>query len=93
MKERLSYKGEKKVYNPRIRETRIHDLHAMKEFTRKPMTVLVDEALSIYLANFMTSPEYTAFCEQIEKGIDELTDREPNNDDYEDLGNYLDNYS
>lgn len=89
MKERLSYKGERKVYQPRIRQTRIHDLHTMAEFTGKPMTVLLDGILAVGLANFMTSPEYTAFCEHIERQIDERLEEDRNNDDYEDLSNWL----
>lgn len=65
------------MYQPRIRADRIHDLHEVKIFTRKPMTVILDEALSIYLANFMTSPEYTAWCEQTERRMEEDRDREP----------------
>ncbi len=91
MKERINRKVDKRVYQPRIRAIRIKDLHAMKEFTKRPMTVLVDEALSIYLANFMTSPEYEAWCEQIERRIDEMREEEPNTDEWEDLSTYLDN--
>lgn len=55
------------------------------------MTVLVDEALSIFLANFITSPEYTAWCESIERGVEERMMEEPNNDDYEDLSTFIEN--
>lgn len=89
--ERLSRKDDKAVYQPKIRAARIHDLHLMREFTHKPMTVLVDEALAVFLANFMTSPEYTAWCESIEQGIEERLTSEPNTDDYDDLSNYIDN--
>jgi hypothetical protein len=88
MKERINRKDDKRVYQPRIRAIRIKDLHEMKEFTRRPMTVLLDEALSIYLANFITSPEYVAWCEQIENGVDQRPNY--NADDYDDLSNYLD---
>lgn len=89
--ERLSRKDDKAVYQPKIRAARIRDLHRMKEFTRRPMTVLVDEALSIFLANFITSPEYTAWCESIERGVEERMMEEPNNDDYEDLSTFIEN--
>ena len=74
MKDRIIWGKEKRVYSPRIRQDRLQDLQAMREFTRRPITVLVDEALSIYLANFLTSSEYMAWCDQIERGIDELRD-------------------
>jgi hypothetical protein len=64
----------------------------MKVYTGRPMTALLDEALSVYLANFLTSPEYQAWCEHIERQIDEKLMEEPNNDDFEDLGTYLDPY-
>ena len=87
MKEKIRWGKEKRVYQPRIRSVRIHDLHNMKEFTHRPMTTLVDEALAMYLSSFLTSPEYTAFCEQIERGIDEQP--EPNTDEWEDLDSFL----
>lgn len=61
----------------------------MAEFTRKPMMVLVDEALALYLATFLASPEYTAFCEEIERGVDDRLNEEPNTDDYDDLSSWL----
>lgn len=71
----MKWSQEKRAYSPRIRLIRIRDLQAMKEFTGRPIAALVDEALAIYLANFLASPEYTAWCEQIENGMDELRDR------------------
>jgi len=90
--ERLCLKEDPRVYQPRIRAVRIRDLHEMKVVTHRPMTVLLDEALSIYLANFLTSPEYTEWCEHTERQIDERLDEEPDNDDFEDLSTYLDQY-
>jgi hypothetical protein len=88
--ERLNFKGEKRVYQPRIRATRIHDLYEMKVFTGRHMTVLLDEALSIYLSSFMTSPQYTQWCEHIERQVDELREKEPDTDSFEDLSTYFD---
>lgn len=91
MKERLTRKDEKRGYQPQIRSVRIKDLREMKEFTKRPMTVLVDEALSIYLSAFFTSPDYKAYEEAILKMEEEADENfdEPNNDDYEDLSNWL----
>lgn len=61
------------MYQPRIRAVRIRDLHAMKEYTNRPMTVLVDEALSIYLSAFLSSPDYLAF----QKNIGNVFDQSP----------------
>lgn len=71
----MKWGKENRVHQPRIRQIRMRDLQAMKEFTGQPITALVDEALAIYLANFLASLEYTAWCDQIEIGIDELRDR------------------
>ena len=93
MKERIDRKSDKRVYQPRIRSALVKDLHEMKEFTKRPMTVLLDEALGFYLLSFFSSPDYQAYQEALwkkEEEIDENLD-EPNNDDYEDLSTYLDN--
>lgn len=63
MKERISRDGGRRVYQPQIRESRVHDLYVMKVVTRKPMTVLLDEALSIYLATFFSSDDYKAYAD------------------------------
>ncbi len=91
MKERISRKNDKKVYQPRIRASRIKDLHEMKEFTNRPMTVLLDEALALYLSAFYSSPDYMAYQEAMWKKEEEADENfdEPNNDDYEDLSNWL----
>jgi hypothetical protein len=62
----------------------------MKEFTKRPMTVLLDEALSVYLSSFIASSEFTAWAEHIEREIDERRNQEPNTDDYEDMSSYYD---
>jgi len=55
------------------------------------MTVLLDEALSLYLSSFFSSPDYQAYQEALWKKEDEIDEEleEPNNDDYEDLSNWL----
>ena len=93
MVERISWKGDKGKYQPRIRSDRIKDLYRVKEFTSKPMTVLVDEALSLYLATFFTSPLYQRFAENLDRELeyqDNALEEDPNLDDYEDLSNYFD---
>jgi hypothetical protein len=91
MKEQINRKDDKRVYQPRIRASRIKDLHEMKEFTKRPMTVLVDEALSLYLAIFFSSPDYMGYQEAMWKREEEAADdfEGPNNDDYEDFGSYM----
>lgn len=90
MREKLSYRGEKKKpYQPRIRATRIHDLHTVKEYTGRHMTVLLDEALTLYLSGILTSPEFTAWSQHIEDEVDRRLEQEPNNDDYEDGSRYF----
>ncbi len=61
MKERISRKNDKRVYQPRIQAFRIKELYEMKELTKRPMTVLLDEALCLYLSTFFSSPDYQAF--------------------------------
>ncbi len=54
------------------------------------MTVLIDEALAIYLSTFFTSPDFLAADEAIQRQIDDR--EEPNTDDWEDLDTYLSRY-
>jgi hypothetical protein len=61
MKEQISRKNDRRVYQPRIQASRIKDLYEMKELTKRPMTVLVDEALCLYLSTFFSSPDYQTF--------------------------------
>lgn len=72
-------------HQAKVRMERLRDLNAMREYTGRPVPALVDEALSVYLANFMTSPEYTAWCEEIERRIDEWGDRDIDYGDLYDL--------
>ncbi len=55
------------------------------------MTVLLDEALSLYLSAFFSSPDYKAAQEAQFKREEEMDENfdEPNNGDYEDLSNWL----
>jgi hypothetical protein len=52
MVERISRKSDRKIYQPRIHYRRIRELYFVKEMTGRPMTVLVDEALTLYLSGF-----------------------------------------
>ena len=91
MKERINRKNDTRVYQPRLHASRIKELYEVKKFTGRPMTVLLDEALSIYLAAFFTSPEYKAYEEALfraEEEVDNSLD-EPNTDDWDDMTNYL----
>jgi hypothetical protein len=91
VKEQISRKDDRKAYQPRIWASRIKDLHEMKEFTKRPMTVLLDEALSLYLSSFFSSPDYMAYQEAMWKKEEDAADHfeGPNNDDYEDMDNWL----
>lgn len=82
MTERI-YRG-KMSHQAKVRVERLRDLKAMQEYTGRPVPNLVDEALSVYLAAFMTSPEYQEWCEEIERKIDEL--RERDDFDFWDIG-------
>ena len=55
--ERISRKADQKVYQPRIHSRRIRELYLIKELTGRPMTVLVDEALAVYLSNIALLPK------------------------------------
>lgn len=89
--ERLSLKEDPRVYQPRIKAARIRGLHEMKQVTHRPMTILVDEALAIYLASFFTSPEYQTYQQTVLE-LEEPETPEPDNDDVEDLSTYMDQY-
>jgi len=48
MTERLSWKGDERLYQPKIRSPRIRELYKVKTETGIPMTKLVDTALDQY---------------------------------------------
>jgi hypothetical protein len=48
MTERLSWKGDERLYQPKIRSPRIRELYKVKKETGTPMTKLVDTALDQY---------------------------------------------
>jgi len=92
MKEQINRKKDKRVYQPRIHADRIRELYAVKEFAHRPMTVILDEAISLYLSTFFTSPDYKAYEEAIwQKESEAEEPKDPNLDDYEDLSNFIDN--
>jgi hypothetical protein len=53
------------------------------------MTVLVDEALSIYVSAFLSSPDYLGSQKKIERVIEKRP--EPNGGDYKVLTEHIDN--
>lgn len=89
MAERICWKNDKGFYQPRIRAVRIRDLHIMREYTHRPMTVLVDEALSIYLSTFLRSPDYLASQKMIDSVIDKIP--EPNESEHQVLAEQIQN--
>jgi hypothetical protein len=90
MSERISWKGDKKVYQPRIKSERIHELHELSVRTGKPQTVLIEEALGIYLAQV---PQSRPDIDDLIDRQEEITGQNYNQwDDPEDLGAYLEPY-
>ena len=61
MLERISRKTDLKIYQPRIHSKRIRELYLVKELTGRPMTVLVDEALALYLSTFSELTRYVPY--------------------------------
>ena len=88
MAERIKWGDDKGLYQPRIRAVLIRRLHMVKEITGRPMTVLVDEALSLYLTAFMNSTGHEHFPEQIETFSP--NHREPIRDDVQPLPDFND---
>jgi len=64
VRERISRKSDQKVYQPRIHHRRIRELYFVKELTGRPMTVLLDEALTLYLSGFSLLPKFMSDAEQ-----------------------------
>lgn len=64
MKEKVSRKTDRKIYQPRIHCSRIRELYFVKELTGRPMTILVDEALILYLSGFSVLPKIISGIEQ-----------------------------
>lgn len=62
--ERISRKTDRKIYQPRIHSRRIRELYCIKEMTGRPMTVLVDEAIALYLSSFYLLPNVIQENEQ-----------------------------
>ena len=67
--ERISRKTDRKVYQPRIHYRRIRELYFVKELTGRPMTVLVDEALVLYLSSFVALPKFIAETDESQVSI------------------------
>jgi len=55
MKNRIERKGDESLYQPKIHSERIRSLYQLKQSTGKPMTVLIDQAISELTASY--SPE------------------------------------
>lgn len=64
LKERINRKTDQKIYQPRIHSKRIQELYYVKEMTGRPMTVLVDEAITLYLSDFSFLPKIISEAEQ-----------------------------
>jgi len=54
MKERMSWKDDERLYQPRIAGQRIRELHQIAELSGQPMTVLLDMALRRFVEEMGT---------------------------------------
>ena len=52
MENRISRKDDESLYQPKIHSERIKTLYSLKQATGKPMTVLLDQAVSDLAANY-----------------------------------------
>jgi len=52
----MSWKGDERLYQPRIHSQRIRELHRIAEQSDIPMTVLVDIILRKFVENTTTTP-------------------------------------
>ena len=66
VRERISRKTDQKVYQPRIQYRRIRELYCVKELTGRPMTVLVDDALALYLSSFAALPQFKEYLARLD---------------------------
>jgi len=73
--ERISRKTDQKIYQPRIHYRRIRELYFVKELTGRPMTVLLDEALSLYLSTFAALPEYMQYQPKGDLGTEGIAEQ------------------
>lgn len=64
--ERMSWKDDERLYNPRIHSQRIRELHALSVETGQPMTYLVDMILRRYYEenSQIPSPPLSDGCRQ-----------------------------
>ena len=56
MTERMSWKDDERLYQPRIHSRRIRELHKISELTGQPMTLIVDIALRRFTENYDLIP-------------------------------------
>ena len=52
MENRINRRGDESLYQPKIHSERIKTLYSLKQTTGKPMTVLLDQAISDLAANY-----------------------------------------
>lgn len=52
MENRIDRKNDESLYQPKIHSERIKTLYSLKQTTGKPMTVLLDQAISDLAANY-----------------------------------------
>ena len=71
MENRINRKGDESLYQPKIHSERIRTLYSLKQTTGKPMTVLLDQAISDLAANY--GIVYQVEDEPILEKVDEET--------------------
>lgn len=49
MKERMSWKDDERLYQPRVHSKRIRELHKIAEISGQPMTTVVDQAIAEFV--------------------------------------------
>lgn len=57
MSERMTWRDDERLYQPRIHSRRIRQLYEMGQTTNTPLTVLLDRAIGEFLSRSKVSPE------------------------------------
>ena len=55
MVERINRQDDERIYQPKIHCSLIHEIYKISEMTGLPMTVIVDQAIRVYLGRYETN--------------------------------------
>lgn len=85
MNERITRKGDERLYQPQLHSRRVKELHFLKEKTGEPMTIHLDRAVENYFKNQETGEFDVIEPETWEEHLEEIEtlnqyDRERNTD-------------